>query len=168
MTSHKNEFQNKCGRVVSMVHALEELPDTASREAARDLIRAVFELHAAGLERILDLAGVERASGYALDPVVSGLLLLHGLHPLPAEVRVRRELDGIRDHFHAIGGDVELLSATEESVLLRLRGNPTAERTLRALAGEAVIEAVPDATVVEFDAAWDRDPSGRVALHIIT
>src|SRR5205807_3660920 len=101
------------------------------------------------------------------DAAVGGLLLLHGLHPLPPAERVARALERVRPDFHSLGGDVELVTATEEVVRLRLRGNPAAERTLRAMVAELVIEAVPDVAVVEFEEAWDRDPSGRVPLPLV-
>ncbi len=167
MNGEAGEFRRQSARVGELVRALEDLPDTAAREAARALARSLLDLHATGLRRLLELAGPDAAGRFADDPVAGGLLLLHGLHPLPAAERVRRTLDQARPHFHSVGGDVELVAATEEVVRLRLRGNPAADRTLRALAGELVIEAVPDVTAVEFEEAWDRDPAGRVPLPLL-
>jgi Fe-S cluster biogenesis protein NfuA len=160
-------FRDRLGRVEALVRALEELPDTAAREAARALTRALLDLHAAGLKRVLDLAGADVAARLADDPHAGGLLLLHGLHPLPAADRVNRLLEHARPHFHSLGGDVELVAASEEVVRLRLRGNPAAGRTLRAMAGELVIEAVPDVAAVEFEEAWDRPQSDRVPLPLV-
>lgn len=167
MNGEGGNFRERLGRVEALVCALEELPDTASREAARELTRALLELHAAGLRRVLELAGADAVARFADDPQLSGLLLLHGLHPLPAEARVNRSLGAARPHFHSLGGDVELVSATEALVRLRLRGNPAAGNTLRSMAGELVIEAAPDVATVEFEEAWDRSPDGRVALPIL-
>jgi Fe-S cluster biogenesis protein NfuA len=161
-------FRDRLGRVEALIRALEELPDTAAREAARSLTRALLDLHAAGLHRVFELAGPDAVARFAGDPQVGGLLLLHGLHPLPPAERVSRALDLARPHFHSLGGDVELVSATEEVVRLRLRGSPTADRTLRAMAGELVIEAVPDVAAVEFEEAWDRPQSDRVPLPLLT
>jgi hypothetical protein len=166
MNREGGDFRQQYGRVEALVRALEELPDTAAREAARELTRALFALHAAGLGRVLELAGDDAVARLVDDPTVSGLLLLHGLHPHPPDVRVASALERVRSQFHSIGGDVELVSATEERVRLRLRGNPAAHRTLRALAGEQVIEAAPDVAVIEFEEAWDRDPAGRVPLPL--
>jgi Fe-S cluster biogenesis protein NfuA len=162
------DFRQQHGRVEALVRALEELPDTAAREAARELTCALFALHAAGLRRALELAGEDAVGRFADDATVGGLLLLHGLHPRPADARVACALERVRPQFHSIGGDVELVSATDELVRLRLRGNPAADRTLRAMAGELVIEAVPDVAVIEFEEGWDRDPAGRVPLPLAT
>lgn len=167
MNGAGGDFRQQYGRVEGFVRALEELPDTAAREAARELTRSLFELHAAGLRRVLELAGSDAVLRFADDATVSGLLLLHGLHPLPAAERVALALERMRPQFHGVGGDVELVSASEETVRLRLRGHPAAERTLRGLANELVVEAVPDVAVIEFEEAWDRDPSGRVPLPLV-
>jgi hypothetical protein len=161
-------FRQQCVRVEDLVRTLEELPDTAAREAARVLTRGLLDLHAAGLARVLELAGPDAVARIADDPLVSGLLLLHGLHPLSADVRVSRALDGARSHFHSLGGDVELVLATDEVVRLRLRGNPAVGPTLWSMARELVIEAVPDVAAVEFEEVWDRSPDGRMALPIFS
>lgn len=166
MNGEGGHFRDRLGRVESLVRALEELPDTAAREAARALTRALLDLHAAGLRRLLELVGAESAA-FADDPQVSGLLLLHGLHPLPADARVATVLERARPQFHSLGGDVELVAATEEVVRLRLRGNPAADRALRAVIGELVVDAVPDVAAVEFEEAWDRDPAGRMPLPLL-
>jgi Fe-S cluster biogenesis protein NfuA len=160
-------FRDRLGRVDALVRALEELPDTAAREAARALTRALLDLHATGLSRMLELAGPDAVARFADDAQVGGLLLLHGLHPLPPADRVSRLLEQVRPHFHSVGGDVELVTATDEVVRLRLRGNPAADRTLRGMAGELVIEAVPDVAAVEFEEAWDRPESGRTPLPLL-
>lgn len=168
MNGEGGEFRQRRGQVESLLRALEELPDTAAREAARQLARALFDLHAAGLKRILEMAGDEALKRFLDDPAVNGLLLLHGLHPQPPEVRLSGALERIRHHLRSAGGDVELMSATEERARLRLRGNPESERTLRAMAGEAVIEALPDIALVEFEEAWDSDCDGRRALPVLS
>ncbi|MCI0701830.1 MAG: NifU family protein [Planctomycetia bacterium] len=167
MSAESAEFRNKFSRVAELVRSLEELPDTAAREAARQLVRVILDIHASGLRRVLELAGCEAASRIVDDVCLSGLLLLHGLHPLFAEERVSRALEQARPHFHSLGGDVELVSASEVVVRVRLRGNSAAGERLRALAGELVIDAVPDVESLEFEEAWDRAPDGRLSLPVI-
>ncbi len=54
------------------------------------------------------------------DEVVAGLLLLHGLHPLDVETRVRQALESVRPLLRSHGGNVELLEVREGVVRLRL------------------------------------------------
>jgi hypothetical protein len=160
------ELQQGLRHVEELLRALESCTDGAAREQARELVRALLNLHTAGLSQVLELAGAEGGARFADDPLVSGLLLLHGLHPLPPDERVRRVLEQAGPRFHAHGGEVELLSATDEVVRLRLRGEPGSALMLRALAAELVVEAVPDAAL-EFEEAWDVSSTGRVPLPVV-
>ena len=49
-----------------------------------------------------------RRPALAGDELVEHLLLLHGLHPVSVEERVREALDGVRPYLGSHGGDVEL------------------------------------------------------------
>lgn len=66
------------------------------------VIAALVELYGAGLERLLAAARDLASSAGALDAVlvgdelVSSLLLLHGLHPVPLERRIRAALERLR------------------------------------------------------------------------
>ena len=159
------DFRERLTRVEALVGELEQCPDATTREAARDLVRTLLDLHAAGLARVLDVAGRESAlvERLATDDLVSGLLLLHGLHPHPAARRVARALDRARPRFRSFAADVELLDASDEVVHLRVHGEVT--MALWAVAEEVVAEAAPDAavTVEEVPA-----PAGRVPLPLLT
>ena len=77
----------------------------------------MIELHGAGLERILDKladagdAGLALIDALAEDDLVGSILLLHGLHPLDLETRVRQALDKVRPLLRSHGGNVELLGS---------------------------------------------------------
>jgi Fe-S cluster biogenesis protein NfuA len=157
------EFRQRLGRIESLVMALEDLPDTASREAARGLVRALLDLHKVGLRRMLELCGDDAAGRFADDALAGSLMLLHELHPFSAAERLNRALERMRPRFQTFGGDVELLHATEEIVQLRLRGDPTASPALRAAAEELVVDHVPDVTTVEFEESWE---AARVSLPL--
>ena len=53
------------------------------------------------------------AEALAGDELVAHLLLLHGLHPVPLEERVRGALDEVRPYLDSHGGDVELLGVED-------------------------------------------------------
>jgi hypothetical protein len=161
------DFRNRVERVEELLGVLDGCADPAVREAARELARALLDLHSAGLARALELAGPDVTDRLADDELVSSLLLIHGLHPLPADARVRRSVGRLRPLFRSLGGDVELLSATDTAARLRLRGDPAAGPALRAAATEAVIGAAPDVTAVEFEEAWDGPLPGRVPLPLV-
>ena len=159
------DFRERLNRVEALVGALEECPDPAAREAARQLVRTLLDLHAAGLGRVLDVAGRQSAliERLADDGLVSSLLLLHGLHPHPASARVSRALDRAKPRLGSLGGTVEVIEATEDVVRLRVRGEPSA--ALRNAVGEVVTESAPDAAL-EVEEVADPAMAGRRPLPL--
>jgi hypothetical protein len=160
-------------RIESLVRSLETCPDIAAREGARELVRAVLDLHAAGLAKLLELASQAGGPGRVLveslarEPLVSGLLLLHGLHPVPVERRVADAVENVRARLRPREGEVELLAVTEESIRIRLRGDPSSGPALRLAIEEALTRAAADVLHVEIEEAWDPDPAGRLSLPLI-
>jgi hypothetical protein len=173
VSSDGREFQARARRVEALVERLEACPDPAAREAARELVRALLELHAAGLARVLELTAAAGEPGRALgerfarDGVIGTLLLLHDLHPEAVEGRVAGALDRLRPRLRAQRGDAELLGATGEQVRVRLRGDASAAAGLRSLVEEALLAAAPDVLTVVFEEAWDSAPPGRVPLPLL-
>jgi Fe-S cluster biogenesis protein NfuA len=154
-----NEIQQRLQKVEELVRAVEAGSDPHARASAVELVQTLLELHGAGIERMLemvfDAAGGELIDRIADDEAVSGLLLLHGLHPLDIETRVAQALDRVRPMLHAHGGDVELLGVREGVVQLRLQGScngcSSSAATLEQAIKEAVYEAAPDVVALEVE-----------------
>jgi Fe-S cluster biogenesis protein NfuA len=136
----------------------------AARERSEELVRLVTDLYGAGLERLLDvLHDAGRLDALALDALardelVSGLLLVHGLHPYDVTSRVSGALDSVRPFLGSHGGDVELLGVDSEGVVrLRLLGScdgcPSSSVTLKLAVETAVTSAAPEVTAIEVDDA---------------
>ncbi|MEU4520386.1 NifU family protein [Amycolatopsis sp. NPDC024027] len=122
------------------------------RQPAEEIVRQLTDLYGEGLTRIV---GTLREHAPALvgalaaDDVVANLLVLHDLHPLDAQARVRRALDRIRPQVGAVG----YLDTDDGVVRLSLaasRGCSSAARTARATVEAAVRAAAPEITGVEF------------------
>lgn len=180
------EFQLRMQRVEQLVQEIESLADAAARDRAVELATLLMELHAAGLERILELLSQPSSpgdgdardghviDGLAKDPLAASLLLLHGLHPVALETRVRQALDKVRPALQSHGGDVELLAIEDGIVRLRWKGScsgcPSSAQTLQHSIEEAVYEFAPD--VVELrteemradEGGLPRQPVGFVPL----
>src|SRR5262245_40748649 len=96
-------FRKRLGRIEALLHEVERYADPAAREHTRELVQAVLGLHGDGLERILETvaegeSGLATIDALGRDDLVGGLLLLHGLHPVDVETRVRQALDGVRPY----------------------------------------------------------------------
>jgi hypothetical protein len=136
--------------IETLVQKVQALPDPIARQTALDLVQAVMDLHAAGLDRMLELLSSDETSGAPIDALVSdnlvsGLLLLHDLHPLDLETRVGRALE--RPEFHSRGSSVELLSAGNGIVRVHIDGG----HALRGAVEAAIVEAAPDAVDVQIE-----------------
>jgi Fe-S cluster biogenesis protein NfuA len=159
----------KLQRLETLVQEAEGGPDPAVRAQFRQLVQALLDLHATGMERMLELIADKGETGGAIldecaaDEVVSGLLLLHGLHPLSLEDRVQQALGRVQPLFDAHGVDLELMELDEATVRLRLEG--TCPGDLRAAIEEAFAALAPDATV-ELEGLEEASVDGRIALPV--
>ena len=174
-------FQSQLQRLEALLREAEGFADPAAQSCTRQIVQAVLDLHAAGLGRLLGHVESAGATGAAVldacahDDVVAGLLLLHGLHPLGVEVRVRQALDQVRPYLRSHGGNVELLGVDDGVARLRLVGNcdgcPSSAATLAQTVEDAILAKAPDVTVtVERPAGADAVPAGGrglVALPVV-
>jgi Fe-S cluster biogenesis protein NfuA len=160
------EFQERIARVEKLITALDGVADQQLRMEIRELVQTLLELHQAGLERALEMiydsenAGAPLIDKLAENDLVSKLLLLHGLHPLSLETRVRSALESVKPRLGLHGGNVELIAVTVEGgIKLRLEGNchgcPSSRITLKSSIEEAIYEAAPDVTGLEVEGAVD-------------
>ncbi len=135
---------------------------TMARERAEELVRLVTDLYGSGMERMMEIL---HESGHlddgllsemAADELVSGLLLVHGLHPYGVEQRIEDALDSVRPYLGSHGGDVELLSVSDDgTVQLRLLGScdgcPSSSVTLKLAVEGAIEAAAPEIVSIEVE-----------------
>lgn len=163
------EFQGRLQRLDALLQGVERLADPEARAHLVETVRAILDLHEAGLARILDHLDAAGEPGSAArdacvgDEVVGGLLLLHGLHPLDLETRVLRALDQVRPYLRSHGGDVELLGVADGVVRLHLRGNcqgcPSSAATMKQTIEEAILGHAPDAVALQVEGAAGGPPT---------
>jgi Fe-S cluster biogenesis protein NfuA/nitrite reductase/ring-hydroxylating ferredoxin subunit len=146
-------------RIQDLQERLEATGDPATREVADQLVSAVVQMYGAGLERIVELLAEAGPDGRAFadamseDGLVSTLLLIHDLHPVPLEDRVRAALDSVRPYMESHGGNVELLSLHDGVATIHLRGScsdcSASSVTLELAIKQALEEAAPDLEALE-------------------
>jgi Fe-S cluster biogenesis protein NfuA len=138
-------------RVESLLERIEG--DAAATEA----VQAVVELYGEALARML--AGADPAE----DELVSHLLLLHDLHPVDVETRVRNALEEVRPYLGSHGGDVELLGVEGGVARLRLAGTcngcPSSTVTLQNAIEDAILKAAPDLERIEAEGVAEPQPA---------
>jgi Fe-S cluster biogenesis protein NfuA len=173
------EFQSQLQRLDALIREVEESADPAAAARTREIVQALLDLHGTGLDRILGHleaageAGAAVLDACARDDVVSGLLLLHDLHPMDVETRVRQALERVRPALRSHGGDVELLGVGDGVVRLRLEGNchgcPSSAATMKLTIEEAIFAGAPEVTSVEVEGPTNgrmTTPDGRTLVTL--
>jgi Fe-S cluster biogenesis protein NfuA/nitrite reductase/ring-hydroxylating ferredoxin subunit len=148
-------------RVTELVARVEALDDPAARETAEALLDAMLELYGDGLGRIVAAledageAGEGVRSKLAEDGVVSSLLMIHGLYPVPLEERVEEALERVRPYMDSHGGGVEVLGLEDDVLRLRLHGScdgcPSSASTLELAIKQELEQAAPDLLGIEVE-----------------
>jgi Fe-S cluster biogenesis protein NfuA/nitrite reductase/ring-hydroxylating ferredoxin subunit len=170
------QARERVGRVETLLEELDNLPDPGPRERALEVIEALLDLYGEGLSRIVARIAArddgELAGALAADELVSHLMLLHDLHPVPLEQRVRAGLEEVRPYLESHGGNVELLGVSDGVARLRLEGScsgcPSSAMTLKLAIEDAVHKAAPELRAIEAEGAAQPPPpaSGLLQLEV--
>jgi len=155
-------------QIEELIQTIEEWPDSKLRDSAVALVQSLMDFHGAALDRLMEIVadGQNRYSifdKFAGDELVSNLLLLYGLHPLPLEQRVVEALVKVRPHLESHGGNVELLDIHDGVVRLRLQGScrscPSSTETLTHAIEAAIYAAAPDVVSIEAEGTLATTPT---------
>ncbi len=158
---NSNEFQAHTEQIERLVEYVSAFPDTEIRTAALDLVQALMDLHGAGISRIVELLGESGESGrksmsaLANDPLVCGLFVLYGVHPVDLRDRVNAAIEKARLQIQKQGGTVELLELGEGKVRLAITGSGggchSSPDALKQAVEQAIREAAPEIVEVVAD-----------------
>ena len=159
------EVRSRVARVEALLATLEEADDGPARAAAMDAVQGVVDLYGEALARLIaqvsEACGPESVARLADDELVGHLLLVHDLHPVELNSRVRQALDDVRPYLRSHGGNVELLGIEAGIAHVRLEGNchgcPSSAVTLRHAVEEAVRKAAPELSAVVQDGTTVQD-----------
>lgn len=165
MTDNK-DFQAKIQRIGGLVAELDNISDPEVRAGAKALVQLLLDMHAAGLEQVLEIIAKDGDAGQRVidnlgrDPLVSSLLVLYGLHPLDLESRVVLAVEKIAPQVRKCGGELELLGIENGSVRMRIhvKGHACSStgKTLQAMVEDALYEAAPDMNALAVEGLEER------------
>lgn len=171
----QNGFQEQVKHLGESITKFEQLPDGPGKAAGKELVQLLMDVHAQGLERILEVifssgeAGSELIDQLAKDELVGPLLLLYSLHPDSLETRVHAALDRLRPRLRKLSCAIDLLSFDEGAVRVRVArsghscGSSTGE--VRTLVESGLYEFAPDIASLEILGLEEQASSGFVALE---
>lgn len=156
-------LQTRMHKIDGLAAQIRSSADPGLRDAALELVQTIMDFHAAAIDRMMEIASEAGDEGWRIidqfgrDERVSSMLLLHGLHPVELEDRVRQALDSVRPLLRSHGGNVELLEIRGGAVRLRLVGSchgcPSSALTLKSAIEKAIYEAAPDVVAVDCEGA---------------
>jgi Fe-S cluster biogenesis protein NfuA len=152
-TMDNTEFQTRTEEIERLVQRVTDLPDGEARSTALELLQAVMDLHGSVVNRIVEVlseseAGRTSLSKLGSDPLICGLLVLYGVHPVSLEERVGRAIEKVRPQLHKHGGSVELLQISDGVVRLSIQssgqGCHSSPEALKQTLDQAIREAAPE------------------------
>jgi Fe-S cluster biogenesis protein NfuA len=174
---NEKDFRERVRQMAELAADLEHISDEKIRASAKELVHLLMELHGSGLERIMETVFAAGEPGAAIidklsrEPLVSSLLVLHGLHPDDFETRVTSAVEALRPRLRKQDVEVELLEVSEAAV--RVRVTPSAHAcgstttTLRTSVEEAIYEAAPEVGSLVIEGLEEKSASGFVALDAL-
>ncbi|MDQ3021067.1 MAG: NifU family protein [Bacteroidota bacterium] len=158
------DLNKQSQRIQELIDELDLIPDSKTKEFAQECIQEIVGFYGKGLERMLHIISANENSSakntinkLIEDNFISGLLLIHDLHPLSLETRLKNALEKVRPYMDSHGGSVEIVSLDEGVAKLRLSGSckgcPSSSITLELGIKEAIEENCPDLLGLEVDGA---------------
>jgi hypothetical protein len=153
VSDERLRLEEALSRIDALAAALDQVADASAREAARELLELVLDLHGLALARALAIVasaedGRALVERLAQDEQVRAALLLHGLHPKPIEERVQRAVERLQSELGILGFRVGVVAVGAAMVRLRLDGahGPEGSRAmgLRQQIEGAIVEEAPD------------------------
>jgi Fe-S cluster biogenesis protein NfuA/nitrite reductase/ring-hydroxylating ferredoxin subunit len=167
--------RERVARVDALLEDLESSIGAVPVDTAIELVQALLDLYGEGLARVVAHVAARDEDGglaeaLAADELVSHLLLLHGLHPLPLDARVRAALAEVRPYLESHGGDVELLGIEGGVVRLAMRGScdgcASSTMTLKLAIEDAIHKAAPDVEEVVAEGAVEAAPPPLLQIEL--
>jgi len=144
------------------VRKIEALVD--EQPEASELVQKLMELYGAGLRRVVELSGEEVVNRFAGDRLVASLLLLHGLHPVDAETRLRKALQRVERRLESQRVLLREIKGGVAIIRIEQNGGGAAPASLTQMIEDAVMEAAPDLDGIEIEGAQPSAPPGLVQI----
>lgn len=160
--SEISELNKQSQRIQELLEELESYPDGKAREMIQECVQEILSFYGNGLKRILDIISKGNSSAskdiynnLIDDSFVSGLLLIHDLHPLDLNTRLHIALEKVKPYMDSHGGSVEIISLENGIAKLKLSGHckgcPSSASTLELGIKKEIEENCPDLLGLEVE-----------------
>ncbi len=170
------EFQKHTQRIEQLVERAAALADESARSTALELLQSLMDLHGAVMSRVVEVlsdsgeAGRNSMAKLGSDPLVCGLLVLYGIHPVALEDRVALAIERVRPQLRKLNGTVELLGIDDSVVRVKIESTGhscgSSPDTLSNLVKGAILETAPEVLDVVTEGVAS-SASGFVPLNLL-
>jgi hypothetical protein len=158
VTEDDARLRAESAQIERLLEELREMVPPPAWQRIEQVLHRVVALYGAGLGHALahaHAAGANDAFESRLcdDPLLASLLVLHGLHPQPTDVRVEHTVAALREHFGVSEAELALESIEDGVVRLRasprLGGGSMSLRVAESAVRRAIEEAAPELERIE-------------------
>jgi hypothetical protein len=170
---NNSEFQAHTEKIEQLLQLIHGAEGEAARTAAVNLMQSLMDLHGAGLSRIVELlsdggeTGRKALAKVAADPLVCGLLVLYGIHPIPLEDRIQQAIEKLQPQLQKTGARLTLASVADAVVRITFhspRPDAHSATAVRATIEQTIREVAPEVADIVIEGML---PSGFVPLNMI-
>lgn len=170
-----SEFQTHAERIEKLVQRVSGLADEEARGTALELLQSMMDLHGAVISRVVEVLNASEAGRASLaklgcDPLVCGLLVLYGVHPVALEDRVARAIENVRPQLRKHSGSAELIGIADAVVRVKIQssghGCGSSADALKSTVEQAILEAAPEVVQVLVEGV-PAPAAGFVPLNLV-
>ncbi len=174
-----SELNRQSQHIQELISEIDSLPNPETRKMMQDCIQEILSFYGHGLDRMLSIisngnsvAAKDIYNDLIEDSFVSGLLLIHDLHPLDLKTRLHMALEKVKPYMDSHGGSVEIVSLEDGVAKLKLAGSckgcPSSSSTLELGIKQAIEELCPDLSGLEVEGITDSPAHERSLQQIDT
>lgn len=172
----KPDLNKQSQHIQELIEEIDALQDPDARQMMQECITEILSFYGQGLERILGIisrgnssASTEIYNRLIEDSFVSGLLLIHDLHPLDLKTRLYQALSKVKPYMDSHGGSVEIVSLVDGVAKLKLSGSckscPSSAVTLELGIKQAIEETCPDLLGLEVEGIASSSKTEKTSMN---
>lgn len=173
---NSGEFQQSAAKIEELLERATALADADARATALELVQSFMDLQGAAVTRIVEILSESGESGRSAlaklgkDPMVCGLMVLYGVHPMALEDRVKNAVEQVTPQLRKNSASVELIDVSESAVRIKLEttahGCGSSPDAAKQLVEQAIREAAPEIAEVMVE-GQPVNASGFISLNMI-
>lgn len=156
--------QAAADRVDRLLAELHASPDPRAAAVADELACCLVQLYGAGLARIAAMLGPHAMTGLCADPLVESLLLVHDLHPVSVDERIRQALERARPG-ELVDAGIDEAGVAHLRLATAATGCPSSRQAMLREIEDLVRQAAPEVTDVDVQVPPPAPPLLQVGLR---